>query len=193
MLMEHHILPKVLMQKSFLVSIHIKQLQEVLDIIFPRKPQRNLLKLLLRLTVTLNKRNIRFMTYEFISMIADISLALSLVAALGFGIVQLRQAARDRRERFTIETLRNLQTREFAEVEGQLTYHKSPSNFEEFKQLSLNEQTKFIQFSQEMESLGILVAEGLVDIGLIDKTLGLFVITSWQKYKTVFGEIRQKL
>jgi hypothetical protein len=132
------------------------------------------------------------MTYEFISMIADISLALSLVVALGFGIVQVRQAARDRRERFTIETLRNLQTREFAEVEGQLTYHKSPSNFEEFKQLSLNEQTKFIQFSQEMESLGILVAEGLVDIDLIDKTLGLFVITSWQKYKKVFEEIRQK-
>jgi len=132
------------------------------------------------------------MTYEIISMIADISLALSLVAALGFGIVQVRQAARDRRERFTIETLRNLQTREFAEVEGQLTYHKSPSNFEEFKQLSLNEQTKFIQFSQEMESMGILVAEGLVDIDLIDKTLGLFVTTSWQKYKTVFEEIRQK-
>jgi hypothetical protein len=43
-----------------------------------------------------------------------------------------------------------------------------------------------------MESLGILVAEGLVDIDMVDKTLGLFVTTSWQKYKIIFTEIRQK-
>jgi hypothetical protein len=43
-----------------------------------------------------------------------------------------------------------------------------------------------------MESLGILVAEGLVDIDLVDKTLGLFVTTAWQKYKMVFTEIRER-
>jgi hypothetical protein len=132
------------------------------------------------------------MNYEIISVIADVSLALSFLAAIVFGYVQVKQAAQDRRERFTMETLRNFQSREFAELEGQLSFHKIPSSFQEFQKLSLNEQAKFIQFSQEMESLGILVAEGLIDIELVDKTLGLFVTASWQKYKIIFQQIRKE-
>src|SRR5215470_1486362 len=129
------------------------------------------------------------MKYE-ISLIADISLALSFLVALVFGFIQVRQGAENRRERFTMEVLRSLQTREFAELIGKLSYHRSPSNFKEFRHLPLEEQAKFIQFAQEMESLGILVAEGLLDIDLVDKTLGSFVTTSWQKYKLVFKDIR---
>ncbi len=43
-----------------------------------------------------------------------------------------------------------------------------------------------------MEALGILVADGLIEIELVDKTLGSFVITAWEKYKPVFEEIRKK-
>ena len=132
------------------------------------------------------------MTYEDISLIADISLALSFLAALIFGFVQVRQVSRDRREKFTMETLRNIQTREFAEVSSLLSYHKTPANFTEFQQMPLEEQARLIQFGQEMESLGILVAEGLIDIELVDKTLGSFVTTSWQKSKTIFEEIRKQ-
>jgi len=132
------------------------------------------------------------MTYEIISLIADISLALSFIIALVFGIFQVRDVRRDRRERRTMEALQNIQTREFAEVSGQISYHKSPATFKEFDEIPLNEQAKFIQFSQEMESLGILVADRLIDIDLVDKTLGSFVIIAWQKYKPIFEEIRQK-
>ena len=44
-------------------------------------------------------------------MFANITLALSLVVGLVFGIAQVRAAARDRRERLTLETVRNSQTR----------------------------------------------------------------------------------
>jgi hypothetical protein len=43
-----------------------------------------------------------------------------------------------------------------------------------------------------MESLGILVAEKLINIDLVDKTLGSFVSTAWQKYKKMFLDIREK-
>lgn len=43
-----------------------------------------------------------------------------------------------------------------------------------------------------MESPGILVAEKLINIDLVDKTSGSFVITSWEKYRTVFTDIREK-
>jgi hypothetical protein len=43
-----------------------------------------------------------------------------------------------------------------------------------------------------MESLGLLVAEKLINLDLVDKTLGSFVSTAWQKYKTLFLDIREK-
>ena len=132
------------------------------------------------------------MNYNTVSIIADISLALSFIVALVFGIFQVRDAARDRKECRTIEALRNFQSREFAELSGKLSYHKVPTSFKEFQQLSLPEQAKFIQFGQEMESLGILVADQLIEIDLVDKTLGSFVTTAWQKYKLIFEEIRIK-
>ena len=132
------------------------------------------------------------MTYEIAALLANISLALSLIVALVFGVVQVRIGARDRRERLTLEALRNFQTREFAEMIARLSYHKVPSNYAELLRLPLEEQAKFIQFAQEMESLGMLVAEQYIKIDLVDKTLGSFVTTSWQQYKTIFAVIREK-
>ncbi len=43
-----------------------------------------------------------------------------------------------------------------------------------------------------MESLGILLADGLVDIDLVDKTLGSFVTSSWEKYQPLIFELREK-
>jgi hypothetical protein len=125
-----------------------------------------------------------------IALISNIALALSFVVGLIFGIVQVRAAARDRRERLTLETLRNYQTREFAELIHFITTIDMPTNMKAMRLLPSNEQVIFIQFAQQMESLGILVAERLIDIDLVDKTLGSLVATAWEKYKTLFLDIR---
>jgi hypothetical protein len=109
---------------------------------------------------------------------------------LVFGIEQVKAAARDRRERLTLETLRNFQTREFAELIHSITSHNMPTSRKEMEALPHNEQITFIQLAQQMESLGILVAEGLIDLDLVDKTLGSFVVTAWGKYKTMFLSMR---
>jgi hypothetical protein len=83
---------------------------------------------------------------EIITMIANIALALSFIVGLIFGIAQVKTAARDRRERLTIQTVHDFQTREFVDL---------------------------MQF--------ILTAE----------MLGSFVTTSWEKYKTLFTNIRE--
>jgi len=49
----------------------------------------------------------------------------------------------------------------------------------------------FIQFAQQMESLGLMVAAGAIDIGLIDRTLGSLVSTAWEKYKPMFMDMRK--
>jgi hypothetical protein len=131
------------------------------------------------------------MTSDLISIIANLALALSFIVGLIFGIVQVRAAARDRRERLTLETLREFQTREFVELMQFIGFKELPLNREALMALPAKDQTFYIQFAQEMESLGILVAEGLINIDLVDKTLGSFVVTAWGKYKLLYKDIRE--
>jgi hypothetical protein len=132
------------------------------------------------------------MMNEIITLLANVALTLSFVVALIFGIAQVRAAARDRRERLTLDTLRNFQTREFAECIHYVTAHKMPSSEKEFRSFPEEEQITFIQMAQQMESLGLLVAERLINIDLVDKTLGSFVTTAWDKYKIMFTDMRTK-
>jgi hypothetical protein len=134
----------------------------------------------------------QFMTNEIIALIANLALALSFIVAVIFGIAEVKAASRDRKERFTLETLRNFQTREFAEFINYITNRTMPSNRKELQALPVDEQVIFIQFGQQMESLGLLVAEKYIEIDLVDKTLGSFVMTAWQKYKTIFLAIREQ-
>jgi hypothetical protein len=125
-----------------------------------------------------------------ITDIANIALALSVIIALIFGIAQVKAAARDRRERLTLEVLRQFQTREFAELLHFVNIFEIPATAEESRKQPANERIMMIQFGQQMESLGMIVAEGLIDIDLVDKTLGSFVTTSWEKYNVLFLNIR---
>ena len=129
---------------------------------------------------------------DIINLSANIALALSFVVGLIFGIVQVRAASRDRRERLTLEALRNFQSREFAELMQYINSHDMPKNQKEFSALPVNEQIIFMQLAQEMEMLGILVADRIINIDLVDKTLGSFVSASWDKYKTVILYLRER-
>jgi hypothetical protein len=127
---------------------------------------------------------------ELVTFIANIALTLSFVIALVFGIQQARAVERERRERLTIEILRAFQTREFAEFINFFRSGRFPKKEGDFGSLSEREQVMYFQFSQQMESLGILVAENIVDLHLVDKTLGDFVITAWKKYDLRFKDAR---
>ena len=132
------------------------------------------------------------MSTEFIALLANLALTLSLIVAVVFGIVQVKTAKKDRQERLTLEALRNFQTREFAELINYVTRHKLPNTLQELAALPERDQVLLIQFGQQMESLGMMVAEGLIDLDLVDKTLGSFVFTSWNRFKKLYFDIRVK-
>jgi len=75
------------------------------------------------------------MTNDLIALIANVSLALSFIVAVVFGIAQVRTFARDRRERLTLETLNNFQTREFAKLPTFISSHRMLSTQKELKGL----------------------------------------------------------
>jgi len=131
-------------------------------------------------------------TSEIITIIANLALTLSFIVALIFGIAQVNAAGRDRKERLTLEAMRNFQSREFAELIGYVTSHKMPRTLEELRALPDNERAILIQFGQQMEMLGMLVAEKIVDVDLVDKTLGSFVSTSWERSKKFYLDVRKE-
>lgn len=94
------------------------------------------------------------MTNETIALIANIALTLSFVVAVIFGIAQAKAASRDRRERLTLETLRNFQSNEFAELILYVTGQNFPATREEMLALPDKDRVMLIQFAQQMESLG---------------------------------------
>ncbi|HWF43942.1 MAG TPA: hypothetical protein VG537_04810 [Candidatus Kapabacteria bacterium] len=132
------------------------------------------------------------MTSETITLIANIALAVSAIIALVFGIVQVKTATRDRQEKFTLEALRNFNTREFSELMNYVTAHEIPPTHEDWQKLPADERIIITQFAQEMESLGILVAERLINIELVDKTIGSLVSIAWDKYKVMIDDSRKK-
>ncbi len=127
---------------------------------------------------------------ETIAIAANVALALSLVVGLVFGIAQVRAAGRDRRERLTLEALRSFQSRDFVELMQYIISHDPPATRAEMNALPVREQVLFLQFSQAMEMLGTLVAEGMINIDLVEKTLGSFVSTSWDKIKPMALSLR---
>jgi hypothetical protein len=128
---------------------------------------------------------------EISTLVANLALALSLVVALVFGIAQVQASSRDRRERLTLETLRFVQTHEFAGFMFRINDGQVPTTNEARKAMSAEDQIGFIQFAQEMESLGMLVVDGVIDLTLVERTLGSFVISAWERYKPIFNELRQ--
>jgi len=67
------------------------------------------------------------------------------------------------------------------------------THWKELETLPKEDQIKFTQFSQQMETLGILVAERFINLDLVDKTLGSFVTTSWDKFKLMFFDARENI
>jgi len=132
------------------------------------------------------------MSADLIGTIANISLALSLIVGLVFGVGQARAAARDRRERLTLETLNYFGSREFAELIQYIDTHEMPETRQALRALPPNEQAMFIQFSMLMENLGILVAQKMINVDLVDMTLGSFVSTTWVKFKPMAINTRKE-
>jgi hypothetical protein len=132
------------------------------------------------------------MSTEFIAMLANVALTLSLIVAIIFGLAQIKADKRNRREKLTIDALVNFQSKEFAELIHFITTTDFPDNFETWQSWPKEDRIRLIQIMQQMESIGILLADGIINFDLVDKTLGSFVITTWEKCKPVVLDLRKE-
>ncbi|MEA3200589.1 MAG: hypothetical protein QOE90_2017 [Thermoplasmata archaeon] len=127
------------------------------------------------------------------TIVGNLAIALSFVVALVFGVAQVRAAARDRKERLTIETIRAMQSREMAAHFHRIRVTPPPKTMRELYALPDDEQIALIQFAQEMEMLGLLVFDGIIEIDLVERTLGDFVKNAWEKSRPLFEQMRAEI
>lgn len=133
------------------------------------------------------------MSAQTIAVIANIALSLSVVVAIIFGLVQIKVAKRDRRERLTVETLQAFHSKEFAELFLFTTNEQIPQTYAGWESLPKESKLLFIQLTQQMESLGISLADGLINFNLVDKTLGSFVAHTWERFKPLLMSMRAEV
>jgi hypothetical protein len=69
---------------------------------------------------------------------------------------------------------------------------KMPKTREDLNALPERERIMFTQYAQQMEALGIQVAQRLIDMELVDKTLGSFVTLTWKRYANVYLTMRDR-
>lgn len=127
-----------------------------------------------------------------VATLTDIAIAGSVVVALVFGIIQVLIAVRDRRERLTIEVVRGLQTREFAQQLIGLSISPPTPTIGAWQALPEATRVSQLQFLLEMETLGLLVFDKTIDFALVERTLGSWVTSSWKRFQPVILEIRSQ-
>ena len=77
---------------------------------------------------------------DLIALAANVALTLSVIIAVVFGIAQARGAARDRRERLSLQALRSFQTREFVELMQYINSHEMPENSDDLTKAPVRDQ-----------------------------------------------------
>lgn len=89
------------------------------------------------------------MSNEFVALIANIALTLSVIVAVIFGIAQVKTANKDRRERLTVDTLQSFQTREFAEMMHYIYRVEVPVLRDEYVKWPQDDQIRFVHLLQK--------------------------------------------
>ena len=136
------------------------------------------------------------MTSDILSYIASfVNLtyltAYALIVALVFNILTLRHNERIRREQATLEHLRDFQSESFAKMDA--LFRKLPNNLlpNELVKLDLDLQVALQFIGRHLESLGIAVSLGVLDIKVVERTLGNNVVLYWEKIKPFAAEMRK--
>lgn len=105
---------------------------------------------------------------------------------------QADSADQARREAAALAVISTFHTAEFAELILKVQRLPDLATPEEFEAMSPEDRLTRVTVTQRMEMLGVLVAEELVDLDLVEKTLGTFVLQAWEKMRFIAEHLRAR-
>ena len=124
------------------------------------------------------------------AVILNFVTVMTLIVALAFGVKQTRDFERKRREDATMRVLEQFANEDFAVHILRIGMLEAPVDPAARATMDPKERIQAIAFAQQMETLGVLVADRIIEIDLVEKALGSFVTSAWEKTKPVILAIR---
>ena len=121
------------------------------------------------------------MDLQTFSIIVDIIGSVAVIAAIIFGLIQIKQFQRQRRDMAAIELVRSVQNSEFTHAFRLINSLPEKITALEFK----NKSTEYIDaahtLSMKYETIGLLVYKGIIPITTAEELIGGVAISLWKR------------
>jgi len=126
-----------------------------------------------------------------VNTLANLVTTVAVVLGVGFGLVELRRAARDRRDRAAVEVVRSVQTQDIQRAVGIVMNLPDDADPELVRRdPELRDAAMLVYFACEM--FGSFVFEGVVEPQTLDRMVGGWVRSTWRRLRRWIEAERQE-
>jgi hypothetical protein len=132
------------------------------------------------------------MDLQTFSLMADILGSISVIAAIIFGVNQITQFRRQRRDQAAIELVRSVQDSEFTSAFRLI--HSLPTTItaEEFKSKGAEYHDAALTLGMRYETIGLLVFRRVIPITIVEDLVGGVAISLWERMGPWVHSIRKE-
>jgi hypothetical protein len=121
---------------------------------------------------------------------------LALSASITYYAITIRNQNKTRQAQLFMQTFYQ-DRQDFAHSYSKLRWVYNWNDFDDFwekygAETNLDEWEKILSFWGYFESVGILVKDKLLTVDYVDKAIGGFVLFTWQKYRSIVLEARNR-
>jgi hypothetical protein len=117
-----------------------------------------------------------------LNTLANLVTTIAVVLGVGFGLVELRRAARDRRDRAAVEVVRSVQTQDIQRAVGIVMNLPDDADPDLIRRdPDLRDAAMLVYFACEM--FGSFVFEGVVELRTLDRMVGGWVRSTWRRLR----------
>jgi hypothetical protein len=128
-----------------------------------------------------------------LATLGSLGTAAAVIVALVFGIVQVRDGRRKRREDATVNALTVLTTVEFARMWQHFRSFPPKIGVKELRAMDPDTRLAWTYFNALTENWGLLVHERVLDLDFLDRATGDVILGIWAKAKEDIVETRATL
>ena len=131
------------------------------------------------------------MTLVEVAKIIEILGVLAVIAGIGFGLLQLKQNHRQRRDMAILEVAHSFEDRDFTEAYKLLTELENGISNEQLEALGDEYLTSAFRVIMKFETIGLLVFKGVVPMHAMEDLVGGAALNIWGVLKDWAQEIRK--
>jgi hypothetical protein len=117
-----------------------------------------------------------------VNTLANLVTTIAVVIGVGFGLVEIRRAGRDRRDRAAVEVVRSVQTQDIQRAVGMIMNLPDDADPELIRRDPVMLDAAMLAYFA-CEMFGTFVFEGVVELHTLDRMVGGWVRSTWMRLR----------